>query len=165
MLLFLFGKPGTGKTTMGRYLSKLMNAVYFDCDDCYTLQDIDNIKRNNFTCTDSDEFLVRAVGKLKKIRDEDLVITSQSLFKEHQRRLLKNEFQSDIFLVYLDLPRDLVIERLKQRRHFYDLQQYLREEHEYDAVKTFDVSVMNINIDETAKNIEDSFCKFVEESE
>jgi gluconate kinase len=164
MILFLFGKPGAGKTFIGQRLAELLRTLYFDCDDCYTDSDILAIRTNNFTYEESDSFLERVIQTLReKHQENSLLVASQSLFREKQRRRLKEEFGDNIFLVYLDVPTEITLHRVASRdegteTHFYRLEQYLQEIDEYEEVETCDLKVKNIgSIDETISEILQKF--------
>jgi gluconate kinase len=88
MILFLFGRPGAGKTLVGEKLAESLEAMYFDCDDCYTDRDISAILGNTFTDEDSDLFLGRVIQVLKDYQETELLVASQSLFREEQRERL-----------------------------------------------------------------------------
>lgn len=144
MIIFLFGRPGSGKSTVGKKIAEMLGGTYFDCDDCYTEKDKSLILQNRFSVTNSDLFLERVIqGLYQKNKNNNLIVASQSLFRERQRKRLKTEFNADIFLIFLDVPISITIERLKKRdgengRHFYTWKQYINELFEFESVNTCD---------------------------
>lgn len=163
MILFLFGRPGAGKNVVGKKLAESLGTIYFDCDECYTERDRFAIRTNSFTDKESDLFLERVIQTLRKMcLEEDLLIASQSLFKEKHRRKLLEELYDNIFLVYLDVPTSITLNRVglrgKETEHFYGLEQYMQEVNEYEDVKTCDLRVENIgSVDETVRIIKQKF--------
>lgn len=172
MILFLFGKPGTGKSVIGQGLAKLLGTLYFDCDDCYTDSDMLAIRNNSFTFEESDSFLERVIKKLQeKHQEKGILVTSQSLFREEQRRRLKEEFDGDIFLVYLDIPTETSLYRVASRdreidKHFYGIEQYLHEVNEYEDVMACDLKIKNIaRPDKAIKKIHRKFISYLLKNE
>ncbi|MCZ7398829.1 MAG: hypothetical protein O8C62_03975 [Candidatus Methanoperedens sp.] len=163
MILFLFGRPGAGKNVVGKKLAESLGTIYFDCDDCYTESDRFAIRTNSFTDKESGLFLERVIQTLREMcPEENLLIASQSLFKEKYRKRLKEEFYDNICLVYLDVPTSITLNRVGLRsmetEHFYGLEQYMQEINEYEDVKTCDLRVENIgSVDETVRIIKQKF--------
>lgn len=128
---------------MGEKLAKELGSSYVDCDDLYTDDELVSINLNKFTSEDSEIFLKRCIETLSKYSSE-LLVASQSLFKDDHRKRLKAEFDKDIYLVYLDVPEEIIYQRLRTRKKsFYTVEQYFREAHEYQDVGTVDLVIYN----------------------
>ncbi len=159
MILFLFGRPGSGKSIVGIKLAESLDKIYFDCDECYTESDRAAIRTTSFTYEESDLFLERVIQTLQKMcLEDDLVIASQSLFQEKHRIRLKEELDNNIFLVCLDVPINITLKRVRLRgmetEHFYGIEQYMEQLNWFEEVKTYDLMVENIgSIDETVRTI------------
>jgi gluconate kinase len=159
MILFLFGRPGSGKSVVGIKLAESLDTIYFDCDECYTESDRLAIRTNSFTYEQSDLFLERIIQTLRKMcLEDDLVIANQSLFQEKHRRRLKEELDSNIFLVCLDVPISITLNRVRLRgmetEHFYGIEQYMQQLNGFEDVKTCDLIVENIgSVEETVRTI------------
>lgn len=153
MIVFLYGRPGAGKTTIGRKLADLWQTVYIDCDELYTDVEKQQIIAGIITEEDSDNFLRRILRSFESYPQENIIIASQSLFRESQRSHMKDQLKDQLFLVCLDIPLEASISRLQKRDaggvgqerelHFYRLEQYQRETHLFEDPVTYDLLIDN----------------------
>jgi gluconate kinase len=144
VIIFLFGRPGSGKTFVGEKLAGVLGVPYLDCDDFYTEEDRAAISESSFSDGDSDRFMETFLEGLRERYGGGHMVATQSLFREKQRKRLKDEFGEDVCLVCLEVPAEVTFERVGGRDDsFYTLEQYRREEHEYEDVVTYDLVVSN----------------------
>ena len=115
MIFFLFGRPGAGKTFIGRRLAHEWGKPYLDGDDFYTLHDQQVLRDGVISDHDSDAFLDRLLGYLVTCPRDDVTVTSQSLFRASQRKRVKEILGGQVFLVYLRVPEEMCYQRLARR--------------------------------------------------
>ncbi|KKS83068.1 MAG: 6-phosphogluconate dehydrogenase, decarboxylating [Candidatus Gottesmanbacteria bacterium GW2011_GWA1_43_11] len=155
MIYFIFGKPGAGKSTIGRNIAQMLRIPFVDCDNFYTSNDLKRIQTNTFTIEESDAFFMRFIPILENYhKQESRVIASQSLFRQAQRDELRRIFPSVIRLIYLDVNDETCLKRLENKRqytsgrqeqepHFYTKEQFLVEIQEYEIPKHTDLRIEN----------------------
>jgi len=157
VVVFLFGYPGSGKTTVGRRLAGLFGKRYVDCDALYTAEDMHKIKALTMAIDDASDFLDRVVKHLESFAHEDIIIASQSLFYRHDRRRLRERFGNRLVLVYLDVSVELSVQRIAQREAsdtllgksaFYTADLWLKEVEYFEEADEFDIKVTpTMNVD------------------
>ena len=145
LVLFLFGRPGSGKTTVGVALAKRLGASYFDCDSAYHPTDLEQIRRGLISDESSDAFLERALGHCSEYRRGDILVASQSLFRDSHRIRVRQHLGDRVILVYLDVPVALSVDRVKHRAQptFYGADEYAREVDLFDGPALYDVAIPN----------------------
>lgn len=154
MIYFLFGKPGAGKSTLGRNVSQQVGIPYVDCDNLYTPVDRVRIQKGEFTNEESDAFLARVINTLQAYQKETTsIVASQSLFRESQRDELKRAFPGTIRLIYLDVDDEICLKRLDDRQHvsmgperelhFYSREHFLVEIDEFEPPKEVNLWIKN----------------------
>lgn len=165
MIYFLFGKPGAGKSTIGRDVAQMLRIPYVDCDDLYTPSDRKRIQTNTFTIEESDAFLMRFIPILETYNKQtDRMIASQSLFRQTQRDELRRVFPGALSLIYLDVNDETCLKRLENNRqyisgkreqepHFYAGEQFLAEIQEYEIPTHTDLRIENNGYVENAIQI------------
>ena len=158
MIIFLFGRPWSGKTQVGQKLAKILGTTFRDGDDWYTEEEKDKITRNEFNWDDSRKFFSRLNEELKmqQCGGRMLVISGQGIFLRQYRQELKDTFGDNIFLVYLRVPKEITIVRAMQPRtyggkeHFYGSAQYVKEVDEFEEEGVYDFRVENLGSSEQA---------------
>lgn len=174
MILFLYGKPGAGKSVIGRALMFKLNQPFIECDDLYNKDERHKITTGVISDEDSDKYLEKTLDYLATYNSEQkdrIVIATQSLFRESQRQRVKERLKEQVFMVCLDIPLVLSIARVGLRsiqrgrgpESFralpYSLPDYLREIQYYEKPRTFDFKVDNStsNSMETVQKILEKF--------
>lgn len=157
MIIFLFGRPWSGKTRIGRELARTLGTTFKDGDDWYSEDEKRRITRGEFTWNDSKKFFDHITTILSQFGgDRMLVLSGQSLFLRAYRQELKDRFGDSIFLIYLDVPKEVTLQRAALPRifggkeHFYGFNQYKREFDEYEEAGPYDLKVENIGLSEKA---------------
>lgn len=161
MIIFLFGRPWAGKTKVGQELAKILNTTFRDGDEWYTEEEKRWIAEGEFTWDESQNFFERLRERLRELRGERmLVLSGQSLFLQEYRQKLKDVFGDNIFLVYLDVPQEVTLNRAAlprtfgEREHFYSAAQYNNEVGEYEDGGIYDLRTENlVSPEQTAQTI------------
>lgn len=149
MIIFLCGRPGSGKNTVGQQLASVIGMNFWDGDLLYTPEEQARIASGEFDWHDSRVFFNRLKGELAARKGERMcVVAGQGIFLEEYRQELKEAFRDEIFLVHLRVSHEEALERLsgrgKESSHFYTLERYQQEAHEYEEDGTFDLIVDNM---------------------
>ena len=120
MILALMGVSGAGKTVIGRRLAHQLGWTFLDADDFHTAANVEKMRRG--IPLDDDDRLpwlraIRAALDEAVGRGSNVVVACSAL-REAYRRVLFDEL-TDVHLVYLDAPREVLRRRLESRRdHF-----------------------------------------------
>jgi gluconokinase len=119
MVIILMGVTASGKTTVGRLLASVLGYHFYDADDFHPHSNIDKMRRG-IPLDDADR-----LPWLETLRDlvyrcvaehADAVLACSALKEAYQQYLLVDP---PVRLVYLKADRDLIRQRLLQRRgHF-----------------------------------------------
>lgn len=174
MILFLYGKPGAGKSVIGRALMFKLNQPFIECDDLYNEDERHKITTGVISDQDSDKYLEKTLDYLAAYnsgQNDRIIIATQSLFRESQRQRVKEQLKDQVFMVCLDIPLVLSIARVglrsfqtgrgpeRLRALSYSLPDYLREIQYYEKPRTFDLKVDNStnNTTETVQKIIEEF--------
>jgi gluconokinase len=119
MVIILMGVTSSGKTTLGRLLAEALGYQFYDADDFHPGVNIDKMSRGiPLDDIDRQPWLETLRGLVRRCLAEhtDAVLACSAL-KEIYRRYLLCDPQ--VRLVYLKADRELIRERLLQRRgHF-----------------------------------------------
>ena len=120
-LYVIMGVSGSGKTLIGALLARALDVEFLAGDD---LHPADNVKRMaaGIPLTDEDRrgWLTRIAERLRDAKRAGLgLVVSCSALKRIYRDLLRSAGVSDVRFVYLAGSRQLLAERLANRRgHF-----------------------------------------------
>ena len=117
MKILVCGLPGSGKTTVGKILTKRLKAVFIDADDHHSVQNIIKMS-NSYPLNDRDrkEWLLSILNKARQnLKSKNVVIACSALKEKYRKSLISLNFQ----LVYLKIEHDLALRRiLKRKKHF-----------------------------------------------
>jgi len=122
MILILFGVSGTGKTTIGRLLAERLGWRFVEGDDYHPPANRQKMQAG-IPLTDDDRrpwlnVLHQRIEELLGQR-ENAVVACSALKQKYRDRLVAG-FEADQFrFALLDLPRDLLRERIGKRHHPY----------------------------------------------
>lgn len=119
-VIILIGPAGTGKTTVGQALAGGIGARFFDADDAHTPASVAKMRRGE-ALTDADRTpwldRVRAWCTDAVHAGGVVVVACSALRRKYRERLVQDDPR--FVIVYLDVPRELLADRLAQRRgHF-----------------------------------------------
>ena len=119
MVIVLMGVTGSGKTTVGKLLSKEVGWQFYDADDFHTPASIEKM-RNGIPLTDDDRGpWLKALGQLVEScleRGENAVLACSALKESYREFLLVDE---RVKLIYLKGDYALIRERLEARHGHY----------------------------------------------
>ena len=120
MIIILMGVCGSGKSTIGKILSKILDFQFIEGDSFHSKENIKKMS-SGLPLTESDR-----IPWLKSIRKEmeknlfekkNCVITCSALSKRSRNILKVNQYE--IKLVYLHASKSLIAERMaKRKNHF-----------------------------------------------
>ena len=117
LCILIMGLPGSGKTTVGKILTKRLKAVFIDADDHHSVQNIIKMS-NSYPLNDRDrkEWLLSILNKARQnLKSKNVVIACSALKEKYRKSLISLNFQ----LVYLKIEHDLALRRiLKRKKHF-----------------------------------------------
>lgn len=118
-LIILFGVSGSGKSTIGKKISKDLKFKFIDADDFHSINNINKMKRKlSLNDNDREEWLQALNNKLK---DQSInTVLACSALKEKYRKKLIRGLDINIFWFCLKGEFDLINQRLKKRNnHFF----------------------------------------------
>ena len=117
MLIFLFGYPGVGKTTVGKILRDDFDFFFYDGDADFG-EEIETAIREGKLFSDQlrDEYFHRLISSTAKLQNEhENVVMSQTLAKNKSQQMMLEKFPNAIF-VRIVVPMEILRERLKNRK-------------------------------------------------
>ena len=118
-LIILFGVSGSGKSTIGKKISKDLKFKFIEGDDFHSINNINKMKRKlALNDNDREEWLLALNNKLK---DQSInTVLACSALKEKYRKKLIRGLDINIFWFCLKGEFDLINQRLKKRNnHFF----------------------------------------------
>ena len=117
LCILIMGLPGSGKTTVGKILTKRLKAVFIDADDHHSVQNIIKMS-NSYPLNDRDrkEWLLSILNKARQnLKSKNVVIACSALKEKYRKSLISLNFE----LVYLKIEHDVALRRiLKRKKHF-----------------------------------------------
>ena len=117
LCILIMGLPGSGKTTVGKILTKRLKAIFIDADDHHSVQNIIKMS-NSYPLNDRDrkEWLLSILNKARQnLKSKNVVIACSALKEKYRKSLISLNFQ----LVYLKIEHDVALRRiLKRKKHF-----------------------------------------------
>ena len=122
MILILFGVSGVGKTTIGRLLSKRLGWPFEDGDDYHSPENRHKMQAG-IPLTDEDRtpwlnVLHQRIEELIGQR-ENAILACSALKQKYRDRLVVGLKADQFRFALLDVPRDLLRERIRKRHHPY----------------------------------------------
>lgn len=121
-LFVIMGVSSTGKSTIGKLLSKKLNLPFFDGDDFHPEANITKMASGKpLNDEDRHEWLVTLNDLLKSKRDTGAIVACSAL-KSSYRTLLKKGIEEQLCFVYLKGSFQEVKSRMTERKgHFMPL--------------------------------------------
>ena len=117
LCVLIMGLPGSGKTTVGKILTKRLKAVFIDADDHHSIQNIIKMSKGHpLTDLDRKKWLSSILNKAREsLKSQNVVIACSALKEKYRKSLISLNFQ----LVYLKIEHDVALRRiLKRKKHF-----------------------------------------------
>ena len=117
LCILIMGLPGSGKTTVGKILTKRLKAVFIDADDHHSIQNIIKMSKGHpLTDLDRKKWLSSILNKARESLKSQNVVIACSALKENYRKFLSS---LNFKLVYLKIEHNLALDRiLKRKNHF-----------------------------------------------
>jgi gluconokinase len=122
-VIIVMGVAGAGKTLVGSALARSLGWSFYDADDFHSPENVAKMHRG-IGLTDADRApwlatLRDAVDHV--IRDQRNAVLACSALKEAYRKMLTPDDvpAGTVRFVFLDVPEDVLRERLKHRAHHY----------------------------------------------
>jgi gluconokinase len=120
-VVIVAGVSGSGKTTVGRLLAERLGWEFADADDFHPLNNLSNMRRG-IPLTDADPMPwlrdLAAWIELRLTSGTPGVLACSALKRAYRDLLVRDPGQ--VRLVYLDGDRDLIEQRMSQRKgHFF----------------------------------------------
>lgn len=120
MVIVIMGVSGCGKTTVGRCVAERLHASFLDADDLHSQANISKMK-NGLPLADDDRYpwLKMVAEKMAQLEGQGGGVVACSALKERYRRVLMDEASFQVFLVYLKGTRDILYQRIAQRKNHF----------------------------------------------
>jgi gluconokinase len=122
MILILFGVSGAGKTTIGRLLAERLGWRFVDGDDYHSPANRQKMQAG-IPLTDEDRepwlnLLHQRIAELIGQR-ENAIVACSALKQKYRDRLVASLKADQFRFALLDVPRELLRERIRKRHHPY----------------------------------------------
>jgi gluconokinase len=125
MIVVLMGVTGSGKTTIGTLLAERMGAVFADADDYHPLANKEKMAAGHpLDDADREPWLETLNGLLRgwyvnEVRGGGGVLACSALKQKYRETLSHNMPGGTVVFVLLDGDKELIAERLAERKHEY----------------------------------------------
>ena len=122
MIIVLMGVSGAGKTTVGVLLARRLGWPFVEADDYHSEMAKARMARGEgLTDADRAPWLDRlaAVISENSSADRSMVLACSALKEKYRRRLRAAGRTAEVVFVYLKVPPDVAMERLKHRAGHY----------------------------------------------
>ncbi|MBH8558835.1 gluconokinase [Hymenobacter negativus] len=120
MSFIVMGVSGCGKTTVGELLAKKLNLPFYDADDFHSQANIDKMAHGTpLTDEDRSSWLATLATKLGEWEKAGGAILACSALKEKYRDTLQSKSTEPLHWVFLDGPKELLLERISGRKGHY----------------------------------------------
>lgn len=136
MLIVLFGKPGVGKTHIGKLLQAHYGYFFYDADIDLTPAALAAIQMQEvFSPAVEDEFVEIVIKRIKQLQKRHKhLIVAQAFGREAPRIKLFNAFKTAQFY-FIDMPDKLADQRLLERQDWVDINYANKIRQAYEAPK------------------------------
>ncbi|MDQ2794224.1 MAG: gluconokinase [Bacteroidota bacterium] len=120
MVCIIMGVSGCGKSTVGEQLAPRLGLPYYDGDAFHSAANIEKM-RHGIPLTDDDrrDWLATLATKLGEWETTGGAILACSALKEAYRTTLQIGVKTPIHWIFLDGPRELLLERMGGRKGHY----------------------------------------------
>jgi len=146
MVILIMGVSGSGKTSVGRLVARVLQVPFVDGDDLHPRANISKMKEG-FPLTDEDRvpWLNRVAAEMLCLAQQEGGVVACSALKEIYRKILFSDVSFPVLLVYLKGTRNTLSQRLTQRtEHFMPpalLDSQLKTLEEPDAALTLSIEL------------------------
>lgn len=122
-VIVVMGVAGAGKTLVGSALARALGWTFYDADDFHSPENVAKMHRGiGLTDADRAPWLAALRDLIERvIRDGRKAVLACSALKEAYRKTLTPDDAppGTVRFVYLDVPADVLRERLEHRAHHY----------------------------------------------
>jgi gluconokinase len=116
MIVVITGVSGAGKTTVGKLLAESLRWLFYDADDFHSAVNVAKMRRG-IPLTDQDRVpWLTAIAEVIRSSDRcghHAVLACSALRKSY--RTMLSAAAGQVHFVFLDVPREVVVERVRQR--------------------------------------------------
>ena len=120
MSFIVMGVSGCGKTTVGEQLAQKLALPFYDADDFHSKANIDKMAHGTpLTDDDRRDWLAALATKLGEWEKAGGAVLACSALKEKYRTTLQSESREPLHWVFLDGPKELLLERMGGRKGHY----------------------------------------------
>ena len=114
------GVSGCGKTTVGEQLAQKLALPFYDADDFHSQANIDKMA-HGIPLTDDDrhDWLATLATKLGEWEKAGGAVLACSALKEKYRTTLQSKSEEPLHWVFLNGPKELLLERMGKRKGHY----------------------------------------------
>ncbi|MDF2866674.1 MAG: guanylate kinase [Gammaproteobacteria bacterium] len=122
MLIILFGKPGVGKTHIGKLLQAQYGYFFYDADIDLTPAALTAIQKEEiFSPAVENEFAEVVIARIKQLQKKHKsLIVAQAFGREVPRAKLFNTFE-DAQFYFIEIPYELANQRLSARKDWVNI--------------------------------------------
>lgn len=117
-LIVIFGLPGTGKTTVARTLSKILNSPHFNTD---VIRDELQLKGNYDPKAKKLVYEILLARVARSLEEHHFVVVDGTFSKDESRRQLidmANQQKAEVVWIMMDSASDVVKDRVSIKRPF-----------------------------------------------
>lgn len=141
MIIFIWGLPGAGKSTIGKITAEELGLSFYEMDDYLPTTFKEKMRAGELiTDDDRDSFFKTFANKIYEISLKEDAVISGYVAKERHRKMIREK--CDVKLFELVVRKEILIERLKNREdHFF------KESTLEKVLKNYEPLVDSIKID------------------
>ncbi len=120
MVFIVMGVSGSGKTTVGEQLAQQLKLPFYDADDFHSAANVAKMAHGTpLTDDDRHDWLATLATKIGAWEATGGAVLACSALKEKYRTTLQSEAREPLRWVFLDGPRELLLERMGGREGHY----------------------------------------------
>ena len=119
MVMVIMGVSSSGKTTIGKHLSKVMNSIFIDADDYHSEDNLLKMKSGiALNQEDREPWLQTLRGLIDEYltNQNEMILACSALSKKS--RSIPGTNRKNIHLIYLKGEKRLIRKRMEKRNHF-----------------------------------------------
>ncbi|HET8754224.1 MAG TPA: gluconokinase [Salinimicrobium sp.] len=157
------GVSGSGKSTIGKILSKKINVPYYDADDFHPDSNIQKMKNSiPLFDADRDSWLDELAKKIKEWNGKEGAVLACSALKEKYRKHLQTIPMEEMTWIFLHADYDVIYDRIKNRKNHYFKAELLHTQ--YEALETPEYGI-HVNVDKSIPEIIDEILEKIGKGE
>ena len=120
MNFVVMGVSGCGKSTVGEQLAQQLKLPFYDGDDFHSAANVDKMAHGHpLTDDDRRDWLETLAAKLGEWEQAGGAVLACSALKEKYRVTLQSQSQQPLHWIFLDGPKELLLERMDKRKGHY----------------------------------------------